>query len=696
MREYFHENTEEDISLFRNKGTFNPPRGRNHTMDIVLDNLLKLPTIPSPEDDRKRKHNISRDENKAILDIKQNHEWIIKEADKGRAVVLMGKNYYKNKVEIMLNDTSTYLSISQNQDKSIMRALKSFIDGTDATLTKAERDYILLFEYKTSNFYGLPKTHKSNALSNKKPTCDGYLHVPEPADLQFRPIIAGPASPTHRISLVLDRLLRPFLKHVKSYLRDNLHFLKRLPRTVPQEATLVSLDIISLYSNIPHDLGIRAIKYWTQHFPNDIHGRFTETFIVEGTRFVLENNTFMFDNRNFKQISGTAMGTPFAPVFANLTIGFLERSTLHSKLTDAFGVETTTHIENNFIRYIDDCFIIWTLGDDKLKQFIQIINNLDPQIQYTIEMSRTKLPFLDVMVIKKGVRIVCDVFSKPTDSKRYLPFLSSHPRHIKANIPFSLAKRIRTIVDEETTEEKRYQELFTDLTRQGYPSEIINTGINKARALDKRTLLEPTNRSESKDMIPFVSTFNPNNLNLNNVITNNFHTLQQNLDTRNIFGRFNLLNAKRQPKNLKKILCRAKFSQTTEAEIKKCGKARCQLCTCIKTGKHFTFENGSSFTVKNTMTCDATNVIYVLFCAGCNASYIGETTNYRRRINLHREQIANEEHRVLKVSRHIATCARNLQQRFSTLPFYKVFGDTQELIMKETFFINKFKPSLNS
>ena len=51
------------------------------------------------------------------------------------------------------------------------------------------------------------------------------------------------------------------------------------------------------------------------------------------------------------------------------------------------------------------------------------------------------------------------IYKKPTDSKRYVPFTSSHPRHCLTNIPFFLAKRIFTIVENENVKEKRFKEL---------------------------------------------------------------------------------------------------------------------------------------------------------------------------------------------------------------------------------------------
>ena len=67
---------------------------------------------------------------------------------------------------------------------------------------------------------------------------------------------------------------------------------------------------------------------------------------------------------------------------------------------------------------------------------------------FTIEYSRTEIPFLDVLVKKRGTNIHTDVYCKPTDSKQYLMFNYCHTKHIKTSIPYSLARRLRLIVSD--------------------------------------------------------------------------------------------------------------------------------------------------------------------------------------------------------------------------------------------------------
>ena len=77
----------------------------------------------------------------------------------------------------------------------------------------------------------------------------------------MRPIVAGPSSPTHRLSNFIDLILKPPCKHVPSYMRDDLDFLNQIPEQIDKNTLLVSFDVVGLYTNIPHDLGLIAIEY---------------------------------------------------------------------------------------------------------------------------------------------------------------------------------------------------------------------------------------------------------------------------------------------------------------------------------------------------------------------------------------------------------------------------------------------------
>ena len=83
------------------------------------------------------------------------------------------------------------------------------------------------------------------------------------------------------------------------------------------------------------------------------------------------------------------------------------------------------------------------------------------------------------MINKTGTKIWMDIYNKPTDSKRYVPFPSNHSRSCLRNIPFRVARRICTIVEEDT-KLKRLLELKTLLKQQKYPIALTENSIKRA------------------------------------------------------------------------------------------------------------------------------------------------------------------------------------------------------------------------
>ena len=59
----------------------------------------------------------------------------------------------------------------------------------------------------------------------------------------------------------------------KKNIRDTTDFLNNLPKEAQPNTLLASFDIEALYSNIPHDLGIGAVKYWLEKYPEELKSR---------------------------------------------------------------------------------------------------------------------------------------------------------------------------------------------------------------------------------------------------------------------------------------------------------------------------------------------------------------------------------------------------------------------------------------
>ena len=83
-----------------------------------------------------------------------------------------------------------------------------------------------------------------------------------------------------------------------------------------------------------------------------------------------------------------------------------------------------------------------------VSEFIEILNSLDANINFTYESNEIGLPFLQLFIYKTPSTVATDIYYKETDSHDYLPFKSCHPRHTLENIPFNLARNICTLVDD--------------------------------------------------------------------------------------------------------------------------------------------------------------------------------------------------------------------------------------------------------
>ena len=153
---------------------------------------------------------------------------------------------------------------------------------------------------------------------------------------------------------------------MKSFVRDDLEFLRHIPDHVESNITIVTLDVVNLYTNITARLGQKALCYWIEKCRNNMDERFTTQFLTEATDLVLKNNIFMFNDRYFHQVKGTAMGTKMAPTYATLTLGYLE-DMLYHRISEKLGEDYHEFIKMNWKRCLDDCFIIWSRKRIQLK-----------------------------------------------------------------------------------------------------------------------------------------------------------------------------------------------------------------------------------------------------------------------------------------------------------------------------------------
>ena len=150
------------------------------------------------------------------------------------------------------------------------------------------------------------------------------IHKPTPVG---RPIISGCDGPTERISAFVDHLIQPIAQKQASYLKDTTDFLNFIEKTkLPKDTILVSMDVTSLYMNIPQEEGIttvcEAYEYYYERKPP------IPTYLREMLSLILKENLFQFNGKDYLQTHGTAMGMKMAVAFANTFMAKIEKEIL--------------------------------------------------------------------------------------------------------------------------------------------------------------------------------------------------------------------------------------------------------------------------------------------------------------------------------------------------------------------------------
>ena len=120
---------------------------------------------------------------------------------------------------------------------------------------------------------------------------------------------------------------------------------------------------------------------------------------MEGIEIILNNNSFQFNNNNYIQTLGTAMGTKMAPTYATLTLAYLEEN-LYEIIGKKYGNDIKEEFTKSWKRYLDHCFIFWKYPWGDINKLHNQLQNLHPKIKLTMEHSLKELLFLDILIKK--------------------------------------------------------------------------------------------------------------------------------------------------------------------------------------------------------------------------------------------------------------------------------------------------------
>ena len=226
-------------------------------MDFYVGNISNIKV-------NRKVDNLTRDERKALRDLRSDSRIVIKPADKGSAVVIQDRETYIVEGQRQLN-TNAYKKTSSDPTIKHAKKVTSVVNKTKVDDKTKEFLSPDIKAVKCPQFYLLPKLHKIN-------TPEGITPGVIPPG---RPIISGRACPTTQISRFLDFHLRPLVENLPSYIQDTTHFLRHIDdlnqnASFPPNIILVAADVTSLYTNTDQGEGLMHVKHILRLAPTKI------------------------------------------------------------------------------------------------------------------------------------------------------------------------------------------------------------------------------------------------------------------------------------------------------------------------------------------------------------------------------------------------------------------------------------------
>lgn len=649
--------------LFKRKSFWMPPLDKQNDNVRNYIEAVQKDILSAYRKQKNLKNNLTYQERQCLKTLADNRDIIIAQADKGGGVCIVNTVDYISEGTRQLNDTKYYKKLdhdptSKFQD-TINTKLKYLLKHEQ--IDKAIFKYLIQENPRPGQFYMLMKTHKPNHPG--------------------RPIISGIGTNTEYISEFIDEQIKSTALRAPSYIKDSSHFLNLVNNIQidcnSNRALLVTMDVVSLYTNIPHDEGIQAILDNVDDTDLTISKNVLNIFM----HLALELNNFTFMNNHYLQIHGAAMGSRFSPSYANIYMMALEERLLNSVPDKPLFYK----------RFLDDIFIIWNKGEDKLIEFINFANNFNPNIKFTYKYSDTEIDFLDIKLKITGNSLKTTLYRKPTDRRQFLHYNSCHPTNNKKGIPYGQMLRLRRLCSEDADFEDKARTLGEVFINRGYPLPLINNSISKSQMVPRsESLLQKPKRNNYK--LRLILPYQSELPNLNNILRRHMNILHLDTTLKNIIPQPPGITFKR-PRNFTDIFRQSRNSigrNMVPFGCVKCENNRCELCLNIMVADSVTSTaNNFTWKINDTFNCNSENVIYLIQCKKCLIQYIGETgTSVRKRMNLHKTHI-----RTLvpgPVSRHLNSANHKGISDFSFIILQGNFRTTRDRKQKESQFIHKF------
>ena len=595
----------EEEARQRNK-IWMPPSKRDPALDLYIE-LVKDDILDGLHN--VKEGNLSKGEEIAMKSLMNDDSIIIRPADKGSGIVIMDTEEYVRRVEQDLEKNDTYIQIDKDPTDSVSTKVRKIVKGLhrQGAINEKQMKYMTPSFSKGGIVKGNPKVHKQ--------------------EMPMRTIVSTINHPTEKIAEVAEQELNEWVSKLPSYIKDTTDFLKKfedIKDTIPPGSIMFTMDVKALYPSIPR-------TETTESCRKALDSRKEKTIptdtVITLISTVLDNSTFTFNNKHYKQTDGTSIGSKLGKNLACTYMGMWEHELL-DRCKDSPPLI--------YFRYIDDIFGIWTGSEEGLNQFHNTANNIHKRIKLEMSTSKQTINFLDVKVYLKEDKYETTIYSKPTDKHLYLHKKSDHPTTTKKAIPYGLGIRAKRICSSNKQYQANRSTIANNLTKRGYKFSEMDKVLGKVDVMERKNLLSyrKNDTSSGNNRVPLVLTYNRGLPKVQEIVHRHMKVLHRSQKMKEVFDD-PPITAFRRDTNLEDIIVHAKGRKMFEKGLpgtNKCGK-KCIICNYLKVGTSHISNDGKTYYFNDRFNCKTNNCIYGIFCKVCKEIvYVGETgtTIYER------------------------------------------------------------------
>ena len=426
-------------------------QGQAEELRVEVKKILKR-----AQNNKRSPSSITKEELKALIELKKDQERIILTTDKGVALVVMNKTDYINKSEELLN-TSTYKRIPEDPTNKQKAKLINILKKIKSKGGLSEDGYKKMYPTGavSPKYYGLPKIHK--------------------AGTPLRPIISSTGTATYNTAKELARILKPLVGTSNHHVQNTRDFIDQIKDVRLKDGeSIMSYDVTSLFTSVPIKPALDIIQQRLAK-DQDLQKRTSMTIqhIITLLDFCLNSTSFMFQGKYYQQMEGAAMGSPLSPIVANIFMEHFEQQALAS----------APHPPSLWKRYVDDTSVI--LETTYKEEFFHHINSVDSHIKFTVENTRDdgSIPFLDSLITPNhDGSLQTKVYRKPTHTNQYLKWDSNHAISNKYSVISSLLHTAKNICSSQELLNQEQKQIQDALTLCKYPMWAINRMKTKISA----------------------------------------------------------------------------------------------------------------------------------------------------------------------------------------------------------------------